>query len=187
MIDYCIQTGRLYEKAVYVKSGTYAGMIAAYDCVFVGFDQQGSARFACVRQADNEEAYRRDVDFSDKRYGFCIPAEDPGNPCVAVFEAPIDAQSHATLTEREKGSKWRDRHRLALAGDSLLALRQFLTDHQQITAIEICTDNDPTGHRIAADIHKLYDGLYTVRDNHPQRGKDYNQFLKLEFERSCIR
>ena len=186
MLDECIQSGRLYEQAVYVQRGPYAGRVMAHNCVFVGFDPQGAARFACVREA-GPGRFRRDVDFSEKKYGFCFSPKEPGNPCVAVFEAPIDALSHATLTEKEKGSGWRDRHRLALAGDSLTALRQFLADHPKITTIEICTDNDPTGRRIAADIHGLCDDFYTVRDRFPPKGKDYNDYLMMKKERSRTR
>lgn len=103
-----------------------------------------------------------------------------------MFEAPIDALSHATLAAR-RGEHWRDRHRLTLAGDSLIALRQFLADHPNITTIDICTDNDPTGRRIAADIHNLCDGAYTVNDRFPRRGKDYNEYLMLKTERSQTR
>ena len=186
VLDECIQSGRLYEQAVYVQRGPYEGRVMAHNCVFVGFDPQGAARFACVREA-GPGRFRRDVDFSEKRYGFCLPAAESGNPCVAVFEAPIDVLSHATLTEKKKGDGWRDRHRLALAGDSLTALRQFLADHPKITTIEICTDNDPTGRRIAADIHGLCDGAYTVRDRFPPKGKDYNDYLMMKKERSRTR
>ena len=186
VLDECIQSGRLYEQAVYVQRGPYAGRVMAHNCVFVGFDPQGAARFACVREA-GPGRFRRDVDFSEKKYGFCLSPKEPGNPCVAVFEAPIDALSHATLTEKEKGDGWRDRHRLALAGDSLTALRQFLADHPKITTIEICTDNDPTGRRIAADIHGLCDDFYTVRDRFPPKGKDYNDYLMMKKERSRTR
>lgn len=186
VLDECIQSGRLYEQAVYVQRGPYAGRVMAHNCVFVGFDPQGAARFACVREA-GPGRFRRDVDFSEKRCGFCLPASEPENPCVAVLEAPIDVLSHATLTEKEKGDGWRDRHRLALAGDSLTALRQFLADHPKITTIEICTDNDPTGRRIAADIHGLCDDFYTVRDRFPPKGKDYNDYLMMKKERSRTR
>lgn len=129
VLDECFQSGRLYEQAAYAKKGPYAGMLIAYNCVFVGFDPQGVARFACVREA-GKGRFRRDVELSEKGYGFCLPASEPENPRVAVFEAPIDVLSHATLTEKEKGRGWCDRHRLALAGDSLIALRQFLADHR---------------------------------------------------------
>ena len=187
VLDYCIQSHRLYEYAAHVKKGPYAGRLIGFDCVFVGLDLTGTARFACMRAASNRSRFRCDVSFSQKEFGFCLPAEQPDNLCVAVFEAPIDALSHATLAARQ-GERWRNRHRLALAGDSLLALRRFLADHPQITTIDICTDNDTTGKRIAADIHNLCDDCYTVRDHFPPRGKDYNDYLMTaKKERSQIR
>ena len=38
MIDYCIQTGRLYESLPY------------HDCVFIGRDLKGQPRYAALRQ-----------------------------------------------------------------------------------------------------------------------------------------
>lgn len=186
VLDYCLESRCLYEYAAYAKKGPYAGRLIGFDCVFVGFDLAGIARFACMRAASNRSDFRHDVDFSKKDFSFCLPAEQPNNPCVAVFEAPIDALSHATLAARYRGN-WRDTHRLALAGDSLLALRRFLADHPQISIIDICTDNDPTGRRIAADIHDLYDNRYTVRDRFPPKGKDYNDYLMMRKERSQTR
>lgn len=51
--------------------------------------------FACMRSITG--SLRKDVYGSDKEYSFCFPPENPGSRNVAVFEAPIDALSHATL------------------------------------------------------------------------------------------
>ena len=48
---------------------------------------------------------KKDVYGSDKEFSFCYPPQKPGSRHVAVFEAPIDALSHATLQELE-GWKW---------------------------------------------------------------------------------
>ncbi len=54
---------------------------------------------------------------------FVIPPQSPGSRHVAVFEAPIDALSHATLQELE-GWKWNG-YRLSLGGTSHVALTSF--------------------------------------------------------------
>ena len=77
-------------------------------CVFVGKDDAGKAKFACMRSIIG--SLKKDVYGSDKEYSFCYPPHNPGSRHVAVFEAPIDALSHATLQELE-GWKW-DGYRL---------------------------------------------------------------------------
>ena len=72
-------------------------------CVFVGKDNAGKAKFACMRSITGN--LRKDVYGSDKEFSFCYPPRNPGSRLVAVFEAPIDALSHATLQELE-GWKW---------------------------------------------------------------------------------
>ena len=42
------------------------------NCVFVGFDEQGAAKFGCVRGTLTERKYRGDCKNSDKRYAFII-------------------------------------------------------------------------------------------------------------------
>ena len=54
---------------------------------------------------------------------------------MAVFEAPIDALSHATLQELE-GWKW-DGYRLSLGGTSHVALMAFLKRHPEIRRVNL--------------------------------------------------
>jgi hypothetical protein len=83
-------------------------------CVFVGKDEYGEVRFAHMRGI--YEKYHRDADGGDKRYSFHIPAQNPDSRHLTVFEAPIDALSHATLGRRDDW-QW-DGHRLSLGGTS---------------------------------------------------------------------
>ena len=93
VIRQCLQAGIFYEAR-------YHGEPV---CVFVGKDDSGKAKFACMRSISGN--LKKDVYGSDKGYNFCYPPQSPGSRHVAVFEAPIDALSHATLQELE-GWKW---------------------------------------------------------------------------------
>mgnify|MGYP002239067656 FL=1 len=65
MIDYCIQTGRLYESLPY------------HNAVFVGRDRQGQPRYAALRGIIGD--FKGEATGSDKRYSFAI-AEDSAAP-----------------------------------------------------------------------------------------------------------
>ena len=83
MVQQCMDAGNLFESR-------YNGSPV---CVFVGRDKEGTARFACMRGIDSD--IKRDCPGSDKRYGFRLPAQNSAVGTLAVFEAPIDALSHA--------------------------------------------------------------------------------------------
>ena len=140
VIRQCLQTGIFYEAR-------YHGEPV---CVFVGKDDSGKAKFACMRSIGGN--LKKDVYGSDKGYNFCYPPQSPGSRHVAVFEAPIDALSHATLQELE-GWKWNG-YRLSLGGTSHVALTSFLERHPEIRFRHI-----------------------RVSVNPPRMGKDYNEKL----------
>lgn len=147
-------------------------------CVFVGKDDAGKAKFACMRGISAN--LKKDVYGSNKEYNFCYPPKNPGCRQVAVFEAPIDALSHATLQELE-GWKW-DGYRLSLGGTSHVALSSFLERHPEIKRVTLYMDNDLGGlvnaRRIKAMLHadKRFKHI-RVGINPPRTGKDYNEKL----------
>lgn len=173
VISRCLQSGLLYEAR-------YHGRPV---CVFVGKDDAGKAKFACMRGIAGN--LRKDVYGSDKEYSFCYPPKNPGSRHVAVFEAPIDALSHATLQEQE-GWKW-DGYRLSLGGTSHVALTAFLKRHPEIRRVNLYMDNDPAGLTNARKIRALLreDGRFRhirVGINPPRTGKDYNEKLMRSIE-----
>ena len=168
VISRCVQLGLFYEAR-------YKGEEV---CVFVGKDDAGKAKFACMRSITGN--LRKDVYGSDKMYSFCYPPQNPGSKHVAVFEAPIDALSHATLQELE-GWKW-DGYRLSLGGTSHVALTAFLERHPEIRRINLYMDNDLGGLKNARRIKAmLRENLHfkhiRVGINPPRIGKDYNEKL----------
>ena len=100
VIDYCIQTGRLYESLPY------------HNCVFVGRDLKGQPRYAALRGTVGD--FKGEAPGSDKRYSFTI-AENPSAPGVHLFESAIDLLSYATLLKMN-GRDWRQDALLSLAG-----------------------------------------------------------------------
>ena len=156
LIQNCINSGILYESATW------------HNCVFVGRDEDGKAKFAALRGTNSD--FKRDATGSDKRYGFCLPPNERGSKTVCVFESPIDALSHKLLCPQVDG------YRLSLGGTALAALTRFLDVHKEISQIAICTDNDEAGNSAAAKIAEL--SGYSVTRLLPSAGKDWNEALQ---------
>lgn len=168
VIRQCLQAGIFYEAR-------YHGEPV---CVFVGKDDSGKAKFACMRSIGGN--LKKDVYGSDKGYNFCYPPQSPGSRHVAVFEAPIDALSHATLQELE-GWKWNG-YRLSLGGTSHVALTSFLERHPEIRRVTLYMDRDLAGFVNARKIKTMLHEDKRFRHirvsvNPPRMGKDYNEKL----------
>ncbi|MDR1736770.1 MAG: DUF3991 and toprim domain-containing protein [Oscillospiraceae bacterium] len=147
--------------------------------VFVGFDEQGKARFASLRGTHGNTPFRGDCAGSDKRYGFIMAANAPTER-LYIFESPIDAMSHASLVNAATGGTgtWKTDTRLSLAGTSDAALNFFLNQHKEIKSLVFCLDNDKPGRDAALILGREYAfKRYTVF-NEPPHGKDYNEDLK---------
>jgi len=146
--------------------------------VFVGRDETGKERFASMRGISGD--LKRDVPDSDKRFSFLLPPKTIACTDLAVFESPIDAMSHAALTERGY-STW-DGYRLSLGGTSALALTAFLKRNIQIERVALCLDADGAGRMATQNVQKmlLTDKRFshiTVDDKPPENCKDYNEVL----------
>ena len=169
MIDYCIQTGRLYESLPY------------HNAVFVGRDRQGQPRYAALRGIIGD--FKGEAPGSDKRYSFAI-AEDPAAPSVHLFESAIDLLSYATLLKM-KGRDWRQDAMLSLGGVFKqkqefvipMALSQYLQDHPGVHTLCLHLDNDEVGRDAAAGIMAGLGDRYEVLDRPPPSGKDVNDLL----------
>lgn len=172
IISWCIGRGLLYESRCY------------QNCVFVGRSPDGKARYACLR--GTRGIFKKDVDGSDKRFSFSMPAADPESPVLAVAESPVDVLSLATLFKLQ-GEDWTKNHYLSLGGTAPAALLQFLKDHPAVTRISLCLDNDEAGlagmekirKAVQAD-PKLIRRICVIADNPPPAalGKDYNELLQ---------
>ena len=170
LIDYCIQTGRVYESQKY------------HNVVFVGRDLKGQPRYAALRGIVGD--FKGEAPGSDKRYSFTI-AENPSAPGVHLFESAIDLLSYATLLKM-KGRDWRQDALLSLAGVFKqkkefvipLALSQYLKDRPGTNTLYLHLDNDEVGREAAAGIMEGLGDKYTVLDRPPPYGKDVNDLLQ---------
>jgi len=182
VIRQCIQLGSLYESRYYNPQSEYHNTPV---CVFAGKDESGTVRFAAMRGITTD--FKRDKAGSDKRFNFHLPAQNPGSRHLAVFEAPIDAISHATLQQR-CGWGW-DGHRLSLGGTSDVAIIAFLERNPQISRIILHLDNDAAGITAARKIKAriVADSRFShirVSVNPPHRGaNDYNDLLLQDIQR----
>jgi len=170
LIDYCIQTGRLYESQPY------------HNVVFIGRDPEGKPRYAALRGIMSD--YKGEASGSDKRYSFCI-ADGSGTTSVHLFESAIDLLSYATLLKM-KGREWRQTPLLSLAGVFKpkrpgvvpLALSQYLQDHPSTHTLHLHLDNDEVGRSAAEGIMEGLKDRYEVLDQPTPSGKDVNEFLQ---------
>lgn len=129
-----------------------------------------------------------DVNGSDKHFSFSIPARSECSK-LHLFESAIDLLSYGTL-ELLSGRDWRQENYLSLAGIYMpkkiieestppAALMQYLKDFPQIKEIALHLDNDTVGRLAAKAIQTILPPSYAVSDEPPERGKDYNDYLKI--------
>lgn len=110
-----------------------------YDnCVFVGYDQDGTAQYCSKRGTATGSKYKMDAENSDKSFPFFYEGK---SDLVIVNEAPIDLMSHATLMKLS-GGDWRQDHRISLGCIWDGALERYLSWHPEIRRIVFAYDND---------------------------------------------
>lgn len=169
--------------SLFLKNKQIEKINSIYNCVFCGFNEQGEIKYASMRGIRTGSTFKQDVIGSDKKYCFNM---EGGSDEVFVFEAPIDAISHATLFKLN-GFDWQADSRVALGGVSELALEQFLKTHSHIKKITFCLDRDETGinnvygvvdektgEQKVRSLLEMYKNLgYEVSESFPAT-KDYN-------------
>lgn len=175
LIDYCIETERLYESRLY------------HNAVFIGFDRKGTAKYATLRGTTNRR-YMGEANGSDKHFSFSISSRKESRR-LHLFESAIDLLSYGTL-ELLSGRDWREDNCLSLAGiykpkknieesTPPTALIQYLKDFPQIDGIVLHLDNDIPGRLAANTIKVLLSPSFAVFDELPKCGKDMNDYLKI--------
>lgn len=142
------------------------------NCVFVGLDEDGTAKHAAVRSTNDQKKFRMDASGSDKKYAFHLTGT---TDVVNVFEAPIDLLSYMTLQKRHQIPM--NAHYVVLSGTSLTALDHYLEVHPDIKRVNVCTDNDEAGKKCCEKIYEKYgESIRIVR--HRPKEKDFNEDLK---------
>ena len=172
--DYCIKTKRLYEEKEH------------HNAVFVGYDSQDIPRYGVVRGTSGIR-YLGEVLGSDKHFSFSIPTRLESDT-LHLFESAIDLLSFATL-EIFESKDWRGANQLSLAGvyppkkdgtlmNTPIALSQYLKNRPHIKTINLHLDNDYVGRMATKALVAALSNDYTVIDEPPKNGKDYNDQLR---------
>lgn len=147
------------------------------NCVFVGYDNNGTAKFASVRGTLTGKQFRGDCENSDKRYAFCQIGEEKDR--IYIFEAPIDLMSHCTMVNKKQNSPdaYKKQTRLSLCSSSDVALEAFLERHKEVKVLNFRLDNDEAGHLATQKFKEKYEARgYTVNAVFG-KGKDVNEDL----------
>ena len=173
IIKTCIKEGLIYESLPY------------HNCVFVGRDAAGEARYASYR-ACNPAKIMGEASGSDKKYAFHINGTED-NQTLHVFESAIDLLSFATIMNRRQRD-WRAESLLSLGGiyapgasgrwKTPSALIYQLQQQEQIKDIALHLDNDSAGRAATARLITQLGADYNVRDEPAIHGKDINDELQ---------
>ena len=178
VLDFFIQNGTLYESAGY------------HNCVFVGRDDNGTARYAALR-GTGESRFMGEAAGSDKRYAFSLA--NPRSNRLHLYESAIDLLSFCTLQQR-RGRDFTQENHLSLGGVSApakqkadeklpLPLAQFLQQNPQISRVHFHLDNDNAGRSATAAIRKALPENIQAFHAPPSCGKDVNDCLRHYLQR----
>lgn len=173
VIHYCTDFKLIYQN--------YNGY---YNVVFVGYDMEDVPRYATIRGIMGD--FKGDALGSDKNYSFSIPNNGTH---LHLFESAIDLLSFASFQDIGNllfcNAFYEDLLSLSgvykpgkSIGDSALppALTQYLKDHPKIQHIHLHLDNDLAGRLATQAIMTVLPKQYTVTDEPPPSGKDYNDY-----------
>lgn len=180
-LDYGLVRQLVHDGLIYESVNRRPDGSELHNAVFVGHDAQGVPRSAFLRGCGQNSTFKMEQPGSDKAWPFTIPG-DPNATTLYVFEAAIDAASHATL-QRLAGLTGQNGPRISLGGNAPQeALFHALDSCPAVNSVCICTDGDAAGGAIAK---KLKEDL--VSRGFPERaitraaspaGKDWNEYLQ---------
>jgi len=182
IIEFCIQAGILYESERY------------HNCVFVGRDGDGVARYAALR-GTGESRFLGEAAGSDKRYSFSIVNRQSVG--LHLFESAIDLLSFCTF-QKLRGRDFREGNYLSLGGVSMSVknekvaklpspLAELLSRNPQTSRIYFHLDNDEAGRLATAAIRVAMPENIRAFNSPPSFGKDVNDCLRhyLQRQKNC--
>ena len=147
-----------------------------HNAVFVGMDENGTAKQASVRSTLSfGKTFRITVAGSDTNYSFSHFGNDGK---LFVFEAPIDMLSFITLYQKD----WQQHSYIAMNGVYESAVLKALGNHSELKSVYICTDNDEGGIDAAERLWDILheNGYVDIFRIAPQQ-KDWNEVLKQHY------
>lgn len=173
LITHFIKEGQLYES------------IPNHSVVFVGKDNFGTPKYACIRGI-GESFYMGNATGSDRHYSFAVNATQQ-NDTVHLFESAIDLLSFASILIMQN-KNWQSENLVSLSGiyqsnqnisQSKIpaALETYLENYPDIKNIIFHLDNDKAGRLATQAIMAVLPKQYITADSPPPSGKDYNDYL----------
>ncbi|MGV8150045.1 MAG: DUF3991 domain-containing protein [Alkaliphilus sp.] len=142
------------------------------NCVFVGYDEEDSPRYASLRGTNTNVRFCGDVKNSDKGYPFC---QTGTSNKLLIFESAIDLLSFLTILKM-RGIVNFNHHMVSLGGMSYLPIEKYLDKHKNITNIITCLDADVEGQAFAQRIREKFGKKYEMASHLPEE-KDFNEEL----------
>ena len=146
------------------------------NCVFVGYDENDSPKYASVRGTNISKKYRRDSENSDKWCPFCVNGK---NDTLLIFESPIDLMSYMTLLKLHGISEF-NHHLLSMGGTSYIPIEKYLKRYPEIINIILYLDSDDEGNFFSQKIRERFGDDYEI-SRHEPKGKDFNEDLIIFF------
>lgn len=185
VLAYLIGTRKLDKNLVYdlIKQNKIYQSKNYNNCVFIGYDEHGKAKYAAVRSSNSKFSYRQDCAGSDKRYAFSVIFNDgkisDGKGLeiqrLCVFESPIDLISYLSMLNQFH-IKTEPILCISLGGVCDLALKNTLANNPHIIQIVLCLDNDAAGNAAWEQIVQSYKDKYILLRSLP-KNKDFNEDL----------
>ncbi len=149
------------------------------NCVFVGYDNDNTPKFASLRGTNSNVVFRGDVKNSSKEYSFNLKGD---GKTLCVFESPIDLMSYMTLLKLNNITT-SGRSFISVSGVNTVPIDKFLSENKNIEKIVMCVDDDKGGHDFIEKVKETYSGEYRVEKHVPQ-AKDFNEQLKNLYEKT---
>lgn len=180
VIDTMIDNGILYQSAE-----TFNGSNKTINnCVFVTYDQDNIPVSAFKRGAAQSSSFKMEVAGSKKGIPFSLPVNKSSH-ILAIFEAAIDAASHASVSEM-MGQEPFHIHRVATGGTPHMeGIFQYLNSHPEIDEIWLGQDMDEAGEKqreaiISAVQNTTEYSHIKIKNIQPLSGcKDWNESLQV--------
>lgn len=132
IVEQLISQKLIYQSKVERSGKTYR------NCAFVGVDKNDIPKHCALRSLSPNLKFHQDVTDSDKSYAFSMVGQSSR---AYIYEAPIDAMSHASLFLLH-GMDWQADHRITVGGLSDKSITRYLKDYSQVKELVFCYDND---------------------------------------------
>jgi len=167
-IDRDVLTHFVREKKIY-EDREY------HNVIFVGFDENGTARHAHKRgTCSSATGYRGNVEGSDPMYCF---KHIGTNDTLHVFEAAIDMLSYITLHQKD----WQQCSYVTLDGVAEHAMLYVLSQNMYLNNVVLCLDHDPAGIEATGRLTEILgEKGYSRISCLQSEFKDWNEDLKAK-------